>query len=398
MSLQLAEYVSTASLLEAAPAWDDLWRRSDVTLPTACAEFVTQWLQHFAPQSRFHCLAVEDQGQLVAAIPLVGRKIGRVVPAGGLPRNDWSPGGGELLLDPTADVDQALDLLVAGLRDVPWPLLWLDDVNIDASRYQALLAAFQRAKINVDVHSRFDVGRVATDGDWSEYVNSRSKNFRRQIKRAIKRAEGEGELKLNVLTEFSGDELETHLRQAFEIEDRGWKGEGQTSVLKTPGMFEFFVRQAKVLAQNGQLQLSFLQHNDRAIAFEYGLNAKGVYHGFKISYDDEFSDYSPGRVLLHLILERMFENSQWHEADRMGPITASTSSFITSKYTIGRMVAAPKAMFGKTLLNFYQTCWPAVRRVRKSVRKVAALPTIKWSKATHKATSQQDNPSGQASE
>jgi hypothetical protein len=42
---------STSQLRDRAGAWDDLWMRSDVALPTARAELIAQWLDRFAPKA-----------------------------------------------------------------------------------------------------------------------------------------------------------------------------------------------------------------------------------------------------------------------------------------------------------------------------------------------------------
>ena len=87
---RLRQIQSVGELRAMAPAWDDLWRRSDVTLPVVRAELLAQWLEQFAPGTDFRGLVVEDQGQWVAALPLVGRRLGPVLRAGGMPSNEWS--------------------------------------------------------------------------------------------------------------------------------------------------------------------------------------------------------------------------------------------------------------------------------------------------------------------
>ncbi|MDA7980274.1 MAG: GNAT family N-acetyltransferase [Pirellulales bacterium] len=336
-------------------------------MPTARAELVAHWLEQFAPRARLQCLAVEHQGQLVAALPLIEQRLGRVFRVGGLPRNDWSPGG-ELLLDPATDVQQALEILVRGMRELAWPMLWLNEVELDAAHSQALLAAFDRAGMTVDVYPRFDVGWVETTGCWTDYEMSRSKNFRRRMNRLCKSSKRDGLTGPAIHDHASPEELDRLLRRAFEVEDRSWKGRNRSSVLQTPGMYDFYFRQAKILAELGHLQLSFLESPQGAAAFEYGLIAKNVYHSFKVGYDDQFAKHSPGRLLLSLILERLFQSTQWQAVDFMGPLEPSMSSFVTSSRTFGRIVVAPRSMVGRTLLRCYKTCWPTIRKLRESIR------------------------------
>ena len=66
---RLVQIDSLAGLRAAAADWDDLWWRSEVTMPTCRAELVAGWVEQFAPRADFRALVVEDQGQWVAAGP-----------------------------------------------------------------------------------------------------------------------------------------------------------------------------------------------------------------------------------------------------------------------------------------------------------------------------------------
>ena len=136
---------SIDDLRSAAPAWDDLWWRSDVALPTARAELLAQWLECFARRKDFHAFAVEEDGRLVAALPLISRRLAGVLPVGTLPCNPWSPCG-ELLLDPTADTDAALDAILAAAGDVSWQWLWLNDTVVHSPRWRAFVAGLRSGK------------------------------------------------------------------------------------------------------------------------------------------------------------------------------------------------------------------------------------------------------------
>ena len=57
------------------------------------------------------------------------------------------------------------------------------------------------------------------------------------------------------------------------------------------------LRQSRQLAQWGQLELAFLECGEQAVAFCYGLTAKGVFHSLKIGYDPAYADCAPGQLL-----------------------------------------------------------------------------------------------------
>src|SRR3954466_3408393 len=84
---RIVRFTSTVELLAAAGAWNDLWHRTSGVLPTGRAEFVANWVDHFAPQKSFAAIAVEQDGQFIAALPLVEQRKARCVRVGGLPQN-----------------------------------------------------------------------------------------------------------------------------------------------------------------------------------------------------------------------------------------------------------------------------------------------------------------------
>lgn len=359
---RLVQIDSVATLRAAASAWDDLWRRSDVSMPTCRAELLAQWVEQFSPRAEFRALAVEDQGQWAAALPLVGCKVGRVIAAGGMPSNPWVSSG-ELLLDPAADLERVLDLLVAAMRRLPWSLLWLDEAVLDASRWTALQQALSRAAIPSLIHQRYQVAWLPIEHDWETYRQTWSGKHRQKMARCWRRLEETGDVHLVTLTEFAPAEVETWVRRGFEIEDRSWKGPTGSSVLRVPSMFGCFVRQAQQLAQWGQLELSFLQCGQQPIAFAYGSSAKGVYHSCKIGYDPDYAAFSPGQLLRYCMLRQFHSNPERKALDCQGPLTDAHLKWRPAYYTIGRLAVAPGCV-GRALLGAYRYGWPYARRLR----------------------------------
>ena len=77
--VQLLHLRSAQQLRDVAAAWDDLWQRSAVTLPTARASMVVHWVERLAPERPFHALAVERDGRLLAALPLIETRLKSVL-------------------------------------------------------------------------------------------------------------------------------------------------------------------------------------------------------------------------------------------------------------------------------------------------------------------------------
>jgi hypothetical protein len=250
LSYVLREFASAAELHHCAPAWDDLWQRSDHTSALFRAAMVTQWLEQFGPHQRSRILVVEDQGQMVAGVPLCQRRAARVLPVADVTLNYWSPNG-DLLVDPQADVAAAMRVLLEGLERAPWPLLWFDCVPFEWPNWQALVTAAEQAGWTRLVRPRYCVGQVNLATGFDACETCWSKNHRRNLRRDMRRLEERGPVRLALHRHSTPAEVEPLLRRAFEIEDRGWKGREGTSVLHAPAIFQFFVRQGQQLAVPG---------------------------------------------------------------------------------------------------------------------------------------------------
>jgi CelD/BcsL family acetyltransferase involved in cellulose biosynthesis len=349
-----------------ATAWDDLWQRSHSSRPVARAAALAHWIDRFAPASSFCALIVERaDGRLVAALPLVGQRVGRVFETAAMPHNAWSPAG-ELLLDRGGDGAAAARTLVEGLDELPWSLLRLDTVPVAAPQWRAFRAALADAGIPHDCRRLFDVGIVDLGCDWADYRRSWSRSHRRHMTHAVNRLKRDGELDLELHSSIPHDAVEPLLRRGFEVEDRSWKGKAGTSVLRSPGMFEFYLGQAQLLAQTGHLRLAFLKSRGRPIAFEYALSAKGTFHSLKTGYDESFARFSPGQLLTHVLLNRLFQNFDHKQFDFMGPMCGAMASWRPRMYPIGRLAVARPGLAGRLIMHAYTRWWPRLRRRRES--------------------------------
>lgn len=359
--LELRILDSVAELRAHAGAWNDLWRRSDWTIPPMRAEQLAIWLEHFEPTAQLRAIAVADGERWLATLPIIGPQ-GRLLPGRGrLPNNFYSTSG-ELLYDSQAD-DAVASQLLAGLRQLPWGLFWLNFVAYEMPGWRALLAAAEREGVAAFAQRSFEIGRVELDCEYRVYDASRSRNHRRSLKRTTDRINELGGCVLNVITPTADDDLETLLRRGFEVEDRSWKAASGSSVLRTPGVFDFYLRQARELAARGELKLVYLEHLGQPIAFEYSWVAAGNYISQKVGYDEAFAECSPGQLLRARLYERFCETRECTLIDYRGLLSDATARWATTSYSVGRVLLGTRG-WSKLLVRGYQRLWPSYLKLR----------------------------------
>lgn len=339
-------------LASLADRWNDLWQRSDTASPSARAEQLALWVETFAPTARFSALAVEDAGRFVAALPLIRRRVKKVVAVGALPLCEWSAGG-DLLVDPHCDSQSALDLLARGAAQSRWPLLWCDDVPRDEPRWQQLAAALSRAGWSVHLRDQGQTAQTVICHDWASYEAGLRGEFRRARKRCARRLEEHGKTEVIVHRPTDPADVDKLMRITFEVEDRSWKGTAGTSVLKNDGMLAFFQCQARLLAVRGQLEIVLLEHEGTPIASVYVWVAKGVRFTAKLGYDEAFRPFGPGQYLMMRYLERLHADPDCQVVDYWGPLMQWSLDWSTRVYTTARLVAAPPRLHSRGLFYAY---------------------------------------------
>jgi CelD/BcsL family acetyltransferase involved in cellulose biosynthesis len=358
--MKLVQFDSVDQLRRRAAAWDDLWRRSDVTLPTARAELVAQWVEQFAAGRRFAAIAVEDGGQFVAALPLVAAPgaAGRFLAV--LPRNGWTDAG-DLLLDPDA-TNNAIRILAGGLRRLGWAVACGDGVKSQSPSWRRFLDVLRAQNSRIATRTKFHVGLIDIGRDWDACQASWSRNHRGAVKRSLRKLEEAGQVELLAYTDLSPDRADELLQTVCEVEDKSWKGESGSSILRSPGMREFYRRQARQLSECGQLEISLLRQRDTVLAGEYAFTAKGVLHSLKVAYDAEHRQAGPFRLLRYLQLQRFFGEQRIRQVDTLGILSEANAKWSTRMYTLDRVVFGTGGGVGNRLVDGYDRLWPRVKR------------------------------------
>jgi len=346
MSIQVewVDWTEPSNRAEVRRHWDELYDRSTVRQPTSRFEHVELWFDCFAPTARREALVVEENGRWLAVAPLMKTRLCGFLPTWEIPYSYWTPSP-EILIDAEQHREPALigSLLHGMMRNGRW-LVRANELLGDSSVVQQLQVALAKSEFKHDWVTRYEIGKVPIHGvgapvDWDDFQRQLTGNFRRQMRKMLNRAEREGGVELQVVRPASGEEARPWVKAGFDLEHRGWKGANQSSILSHPKIAEFFYRQAGLLAARNKLILANLLHKGESIAFEYGFRFKRTYFSPKIAYDENHSRLSPGHLLMHLWIERMYSEDEFDCFDFTGPISEATSKWSFSTYPIKRLIA-----------------------------------------------------------
>lgn len=124
------------------------------------------------------------------------------------------------------------------------------------------------------------------------------KSLKQDLRRARRRAEKYGTLRLEIVNRVDNQELRKHLQTGFQIEASGWKGRNRTSILANQARRAFFEHYALEALNQDSLRLCFLMIGPRTVAVQYAVESMNSYWLLNIGYEEKYHECSPGNLLL----------------------------------------------------------------------------------------------------
>lgn len=142
---------------------------------------------------------------------------------------------------------------------------------------------------------------VEADGGWSEYVATRPKKLRREMRRKRRNFERQPGATWRVVRRLP--DVRDAMERVMEIERASWKEQEGTSLTSERGSERFYRSLAGRLAARGELRIDLLELEGRPIAHLLGARLGDVVFGLKTSYAMDVAGLSPGAVLFGYALE-----------------------------------------------------------------------------------------------
>lgn len=361
MSYSINILDSVAKLRQFSGPWDDLWQRSTVSHPGALAEPLAIWVEQFAADATFRAIVVENEGRFLTALPLIGEKKAKCISTGVNTSNSWNLSG-QLLLD-NSSVDETfvyLDLLVQGLKKLPFSILWLDYVRPDTVEWTAFREALKRNHVPSHWHERFQTAVCPLDGSFESVKSKWRKKAAIKIRKLIEKEYTEKGYSFEMLE--NKEEILSLLPACFELEHHTWKGSAGGGIIRR-GMENFYLSLAKYYAEHGMMQLAVLRYGGELIAFNYCFSGKNTVYLQKTSYVTEYKNIWPGQVLQYLQNERLCEDPVTEFYDFVGEYRVNQGVWNAEKQ-VNSQVIVPLDTFGRLFFTLYDTVMPRIRKWR----------------------------------
>lgn len=315
----------------------------------------------------------DHAGEPVAAMPLIKRwRLGMEILE--LPNNEWGSWG-ELLVNAAYDSDGVYDCIVDALNQISHFLMRLNLINSESEPWRRFVKSLEVHGRGVVCRPAYFVGMIEHDDHWSGFRGRLSKGFRKKLSKFKRIAQEQGTVTFEVNRQFEPGEIPEVMRRVFDIEQRSWKREAATSMVEYD-LADFFSEQARYLAEQGTLCISFLRLNDSDVAFEFGVIVHRRYYSCKISFDQTYSESSPGHLLAEQLTRWFHRQNECDLQDTIGPISEATARWSSSVKRVSNLIVSGTVPGAKLILksSFAVKQWLQRSRPIREIPKLGARP------------------------
>ncbi len=276
--------------------WDRLNHRYHSGHPMLDSRFVSALLTYF-PKS-VDALCGYSNGERVTIL-LVER-------TGGAVRKLYKPSQAQL----------ALALMPEEVMDIPRMLKALPD-SVGRLDFFALDPTYHAGMLRQSVSDRQPAALnmiVSTSGAYANYWQDRPKQLKKNAAKYRRRLEADYET-----VEFRASQRQADMhygvaRYGF-VESSGWKGEKGTALHPANPQGNFYRKIMSDFAYTDQALIAELWAEDKLVASRLCIYTSDLFIILKTTYDQSFSAYSVGRLLLENTIRWVFDSSMSPDID-----------------------------------------------------------------------------------
>jgi CelD/BcsL family acetyltransferase involved in cellulose biosynthesis len=306
-----------ATLLEQyANEWTRLCQEGPDDEPFFHPEWILTYLRAFEPEAKVVLATARHEDRLRAVLPLVQQSTlfcGFPVKMLRGAANEHS-----CRFDLVCPVGAERELATQALWDVlkeegHWDLIELPYVPEGGAAEHLLRAAKQDGYLTGRYDSYTSPYVHLPDGSTVDDLPA-SSHFTANLHRRRRRAMRIWDVRLRKIETADPEELNRFL----ELEASGWKGKERTAIACHDSTRLFYQEIARVASQAGYFTLYLLEFEGVPVAGHFGLSYRGRYYSPKVAYDEEFSEFGPGHLIVDAIL-RDVQTRGFREFDFLGP-------------------------------------------------------------------------------
>lgn len=342
--------------------WTALCQAGDYHPPFYRPEWIGAYVRAFAPRSRLLIATAYQGDRLAGLLPLVEERI----PFRGLGLRRLRSAANthscrfDLLRAPGPEGEQAARAIWASLRDRPgWDLIELNYVPAGAA-LDELLAAAAADGFLISREPLYTSPYIPLVDVTDAAAVPASAHFRQNQRRRVRKAQESHGIRLTRFDRADPAALGTF----YKLESAGWKGRDGSAISCHRATRQFYDEIAGAAAANGTLALYLLDLGEQPVAAFFGLMQKRRYYALKVAYDESYSFYAPGHLLVESVLRDILRAGAT-EFDFLGPAMEWKAKWTQEGRDHSRCYIFRPGWYGR-----------ALQAGRARLRRIAHMPAV----------------------
>jgi len=343
--------------------WQTAFDRDPHASPLQHPDFVLAELAASRTATHLNAVLVRetsqvDQSTFGVLIPKTVRtsQVGGVGP--GWQLHGYRLAGGQFLGEQTSpeQIDRLLRLAISHASEAKADFLLIEDLDVSSALYRSVQEQASRGSelfVSHDFQPRRYVDFPAEAAEYWKTFSSRSlSKFRRNLKKF-------GKTELERVTEL--DQIPEFLQAAHDISVESWQSRRFGLRIRND---DAELQQLSALAQHGLLRSYLWRIEGRPAAFAVCNQHGGCFHYEEIAFRAEFSQFSPGRTMLHQIVEDLLSHNPPQTLDFGGGDAEYKQQFANRESRSGTVWLVPSTWHARWSVSYLKAC----RRLRHAAR------------------------------
>jgi len=305
-TLKISEITDFNQFLDLRDSWNKLISQSKDNDVFSSWEWLSTWWKHFGRGRQLRILMVEEDGQAIAAAPLMCSKynfarIGSLTKTEfiGSPQSDYN--SFILVRKELECMKLFLDHLTSNYND--WDCLELRDVS-ESTTTMKLLHSISLEQPSLEEFTErvtFLCPYIELPNTFDEFLQKMKGDMRRNLRRRMKRLSEQYKAEVKTQNDFGS--IREAMNAFYGLHQKRWGTKGIAGVFAEETLRNFHDDVANYFNENGWLRLYVLTANDKPIASIYSFNYKAKKYEYLTGFDPEFSQYGVGNLLRMQVAE-----------------------------------------------------------------------------------------------
>jgi len=295
LPIELRELASLPEIVSIEPEWRELWIRDPRATPFQSPDWLLPWSQYLWGGGQIRTLALYRDDTLAGLAPFFRWGLGPFCLS-------FLGSGITDYLDVLAEPDFAeevarriFDWLATQSRDCDW-------IDLQELRPDSPLISVAGGHWRKESCAACPVLEISATLE--QFLAGLDSQFRTSVRRAENRLSRCASLRI---VEAGPADVLPLMQVLFQLHAARWEERDNPGMLSTAALQAFHREAALRFERAGVLRLYGLMAEERCIAVQYNLAAKGKVYAYLSGFDPEWARYSPGAVLLKHSIERAIE-------------------------------------------------------------------------------------------